>query len=346
MTGSVSVRVKCEGGQGVVRGLQNDDSLEKLLAQTTESLQLPSHTDLVDLKILSGFPPKPLDLNDLSKSISLAGVKSGDSLILQYSARKPLTPSPFPQNQKVFGEPSASLASNSSSNIQSSPVEAPSNVSKPEYEDKSTKRLKTSSSGPCLERRVVPADNSCLFTSINFCMSGELAGSEHSNFMREIIVSVVSSDLAKYSEAILGKPNSAYCSWIQGKDAWGGAIEVQILAEYFQVEIGVVDIMSGSVTIFGEGNSFPQRMLLLYDGIHYDPLYQKIGPEQRSIFSSGDAEVVNSAKRTAEGLRVAHSYTDTAGFKLKCLVCGHKMRGETEALAHAKQTQHGNFSEV
>ena len=36
-----------------------------------------------------------------------------------------------------------------------------------------------------------------------------------------------------------------YCTWILTKDAWGGAIEVQILAEYFQVEIVVVDTKSG-----------------------------------------------------------------------------------------------------
>ena len=76
-------------------------------------------------------------------------------------------------------------------------------------------------------------------------MSGEVVASENSAFMREVIASVVGSDLEKYSEAILGKENKAYCNWILGKDAWGGAIEVQILAEYFQVEIMVVDTKSG-----------------------------------------------------------------------------------------------------
>ena len=93
--------------------------------------------------------------------------------------------------------------------------------------------------------KVVPADNSCLFTAINYCMSGEVVASENSSFMREVIASVVGADQEKYSEAILGKANKAYCNWILGKDAWGGAIEVQILAEYFQVEIMVVDTKSG-----------------------------------------------------------------------------------------------------
>jgi len=38
----------------------------------------------------------------------------------------------------------------------------------------------------------------------------------------------------------------SYCDWIQTKEAWGGAIEVQILAEYFQYQIVVVDIKSGN----------------------------------------------------------------------------------------------------
>ena len=58
---------------------------------------------------------------------------------------------------------------------------------------------------------MVPADNSCLFTSINYCMSGLVVESEHSRFMREVIASVVSGDREKYSAAILGRSNEDYC---------------------------------------------------------------------------------------------------------------------------------------
>ena len=64
---------------------------------------------------------------------------------------------------------------------------------------------------------------------------------------REVIANVVSSDQEKYSQAYLGRENQQYCTWILTKDAWGGAIEVQILAEYFQVEIVVVDTKSGGI---------------------------------------------------------------------------------------------------
>ena len=46
-----------------------------------------------------------------------------------------------------------------------------------------------------LPRHTVPADNSCLFTSVNFCVSGkESAGAEEASFMRDIIAAAVSSD--------------------------------------------------------------------------------------------------------------------------------------------------------
>ena len=46
---------------------------------------------------------------------------------------------------------------------------------------------------------------------------------------------------------------------------------------------------SGSMTIFGEGHDFPSRMVLIYDGIHYDPLYYKT-PEgvSQSIYPTSD----------------------------------------------------------
>lgn len=165
--------------------------------------------------------------------------------------------------------------------------------------------------------------------------------------MREVIASVVGSDIEKFSEVFLGKPNADYCNWIMGKDAWGGAIEVQILAEYFQVQIVVVDTVSGSSTIFGETMDFPSRMVLIYDGIHYDPLYNE-APDGtiQTVYPTSDSSILEKAKVTAEEAKAAHNYTDTAGFTLKCLVCGFKMKGQTEAQKHAKTTTHTNFSEV
>ena len=56
-----------------------------------------------------------------------------------------------------------------------------------------------------------------------------------------ITAATVSSDPGKYTKAILGKENSEYVKWIQLESSWGGAIEAQIMAEYFGIVVTVVD---------------------------------------------------------------------------------------------------------
>jgi len=325
MAGKVSLRVKCDGGQGVVRGLVQEDSLEKLISHSLETLGMEENIS-ASLKLLCGFPPKALDISDRDKSLISAGIRSGDTIIFQISST----------STSCSSVPTSDKSQNSGEDGQSKQKKLKTDESGSDQDIKSSR----------LERKVVPADNSCLFTSINYCMSGTVVPSEHSAFMREIISNTVSSDPVQYSEAYLGRSNSDYCRWIQGKDAWGGAIEVQILAEYFQVQIGVVDTKSGSLTIFGEGGNYPTTMMLIYDGIHYDALYESKNGSEVAIHPSSDKSVLDKAKSTAMEAKAAHNYTDTAGFSLKCLVCGTLLKGAAEAQNHAKNTSHTNFGEV
>ena len=54
---AVTLRVKSEGGQGVVRGLQQTDSLEKLISHSLEALGIDD-TPGASIRLLAGFPPK------------------------------------------------------------------------------------------------------------------------------------------------------------------------------------------------------------------------------------------------------------------------------------------------
>lgn len=76
-----------------------------------------------------------------------------------------------------------------------------------------------------------------------------------------------------FSEGILGRPNDEYCAWILQDSSWGGAIEVSILSQFYGIEFDVVDITNALINRFGEDKRYPMRGFLLYDGIHYDPLY-------------------------------------------------------------------------
>ena len=53
---AVTLRVKHAGGQGVVRGLLQTDSLEKLISHSLETLGIDDTPGTI--RLLAGFPPK------------------------------------------------------------------------------------------------------------------------------------------------------------------------------------------------------------------------------------------------------------------------------------------------
>jgi len=42
---------------------------------------------------------------------------------------------------------------------------------------------------------------------------------------------------------------------------------------YYGIEIAVIDTVNGIVNRFGEDQNYGARVLLIFDGIHYDPIY-------------------------------------------------------------------------
>lgn len=152
-----------------------------------------------------------------------------------------------------------------------------------------------------LLRKVVPADNSCLFTSVNYVMENGVLNLECQKSMRELIAKTVKNDAVSFNEGILGKSNSEYCDWIRNSKSWGGSIEIMILSKYYKCEICVVDIRTGRIDRFGEDCSYPSRVFIIYDGIHFDPLHLQIGSSKvQTKFSSKEDAVMFQAIELAE----------------------------------------------
>lgn len=230
----LALRIKTKSGQQVINSLTCDNTIKDLKKELSNASNIPEGR----LLVLNGFPPKPFDISKEEALLSQSGLKSGDTLILE---EKPAPAVPAPNN--VINEGRHHVSDN---------CDFPG----------------------ILMKHVVPADNSCLFSSIYFVLNGK--GDETGTIvplMRQVIAETVSKDPEKFSEAILGKPNSEYCKWIQDDTSWGGAIEVSILSDYYGIEIAVVDTINAIINRFGEDQNFPHRVLLLFDGIHYDPLY-------------------------------------------------------------------------
>ncbi|GJQ09232.1 hypothetical protein GpartN1_g1023.t1 [Galdieria partita] len=194
-------------------------------------------------------------------------------------------------------------------------------------------------------RRKVPDDNSCLFHAISYVFRN---GSVEE--LRHIISETVRLNPDLYSEAFLGKSNQEYSRWILLPETWGGAIELSILSKYFRTEISVFDIQTLRMDRYGEADNYEERVFLLYDGIHYDPLARAYTGASReydvTIFKIWDEEALVCAKSVAEEANRNRQYTDLASFTLMCRNCGAKLKGETGAVEHAKQTGHTNFTEA
>jgi hypothetical protein len=66
-----------------------------------------------------------------------------------------------------------------------------------------------------LVRFPVPADNSCLFSSIYFVLHSGKLDLAANKYLRNLVASKIESDHLTYSEAILGRTNADYCKWIR-----------------------------------------------------------------------------------------------------------------------------------
>jgi ubiquitin thioesterase OTU1 len=89
--------------------------------------------------------------------------------------------------------------------------------------------------------RVMPDDNSCLFRAF---AAAVLPGDDLSMLeLRSLVASQIQEEPDVYTKVVLDNRHpDDYCRWIQTEDAWGGAIELAILAKHFNIEICSIDV--------------------------------------------------------------------------------------------------------
>ncbi|XP_074706417.1 ubiquitin thioesterase OTU1 [Strix aluco] len=302
-------------------------------------------------RLLLGFPPRSLDLSDGDRRLGDLGIHSGEgragALGLRGGGwhRSGFTRVPGVQRQK--------RGAGRSRDTPGDTLIVEEDTSKPKTDSpvvaKRTMSNSVREAVPVLARRVVPADNSCLFTSVYYVVEGGVYDPGCAPEMRSLIAQIVASDPESYCEAVLGKTNREYCDWIRREETWGGAIEVSILSKFYQCEICVVDTQTVRIDRFGEDAGYTKRVLLIYDGIHYDPLERKIPDSDippQTIFSTTDDIVLAQALELADEARRKRQFTDVNRFTLRCMVCQKGLTGQVEAREHAKETGHTNFGEV
>ncbi|EMD38056.1 hypothetical protein CERSUDRAFT_72664 [Gelatoporia subvermispora B] len=280
--------------------------------------------------VKAGYPPQPLTLIP-ELPVSSLGLKAGEQLILTQKSGAQSRPT---------APPSAPMTGLTASQV---PARAPVPKTGPDWVEMAD--------GSYLIHRIVPDDNSCLFSSVALICAQDMAKATQ---MRQIVADAIRNDPATWNEAILGHPREEYISTILRPSSWGGAIELTILAAHFRTELTSVDVETGRVDRFEPppATASGLRGVLMYSGIHYDAASVAPAPDAPPDFhqtlvpvAGEDDAVMRAAKKLADALRAKRAYTNTATFDLKCQVCGQGLKGEKEARAHASQTGHAEFGE-
>ncbi|KAI0831288.1 OTU-domain-containing protein [Trametes gibbosa] len=304
-------------------------------------------------ELKAGYPPHPLTLVPELPVDSL-GLQQGEQLVVTKRSLAGLThgsaqpprasaSSPFPAPS-----PSAAMTGMTASQVRSPvPLAGPGSAKGggPEY---------VLTSNGYLIHRVVPDDNSCLFSAIALIFEQDMSKAQS---IRKIVADAIRNDPVKWDEAILGRPREEYIQTILKPNAWGGAIELSILAEHYSSEIASVDVETGRVDRFEPppARDSGNRAIVIYSGIHYDatsaaPMLDAPDDFHQTIMRRGagsedEDEMLMAAKKLADALRAKRAYTNTTTFDLRCQICNKGLKGEKEAREHASQTGHVEFGE-
>lgn len=197
--------------------------------------------------------------------------------------------------------------------------------------------------------RVMKDDNSCMFRAVSYTV---LHTTQTGNDLRKIVSSAVKENSDIYTDAILGKKRLEYMEWIEKSTSWGGAIELEILAQYFGITIYSLDVANLRIDEYNPGK--PRFVLLIYSGIHYDavslvPDLATDGNFENDITIFEEKEIseiiMGKFRELGKILNSNHYYTDTSKFTLKCFQCGKYIVGEKDAIQHVKSTGHSEFGE-
>lgn len=347
---------------------------------TVEDLQkkIAEQTSLAAFDVKYGYPPKLLVLADYPQTakLSVVGIKlDGEQLIVSRkyqeayepaSVRTEIPPPVQTANADMSSStmpqkaPTATPSSNFSfAGVGTAPPQPPAESSKPLSLNRKQPSMEMDAPefpvpthGATMILRIMPDDNSCLFRAFNSAFLGTM---DNMHELRSIIAQTIQSNLDTYPEVVLDQKPDDYCRWIQTQDAWGGSIELDILSKHFEVEICSIDVQTLRVDKYNEG--VPTRCILVYSGIHYDtialspsdpPHEQAYAPPEfdTKVFDTLDDVVLQAAVELCNVLQGRHYFTDTAGFTVRCNICGFSAKGEKGATQHASETGHMDFGEA
>jgi len=335
-------RVRAPAGAFTIT-LPDDATVGDLISHIAEK------TSIARFDTKYGYPPQPLLLEQSDKSLPLTelGVRlDGEQLTISQKDDTPMDKG----DTKAAGVQGVSSVQISGQRRDGGPS-TDSKENKPvalkrKVMEGDVPELPMPGRGTTVVLRVMPDDNSCLFRAFGTAV---LPGDDQSmTELRSIIATAIQSDPETYSKVVLEQEPDDYCRWIQTPDAWGGAIEMGIMANYFGIEICSIDVQSLRIDKFNEDAL--TRCILVYSGIHYDTIAESpmtTNPEfDTKVWGTEDDEILQGALALCKKLQAKHYFTDTGGMAIKCNECGVVVYGQGQASGHAQQFGHYDMAEV
>ncbi|KAH8196043.1 hypothetical protein TruAng_009789 [Truncatella angustata] len=324
----LKIRYRAPSGPGTL-DLDDDATVKQLFDAIKEK------TSSSDVTIKYGWPPKALTTEEAGASIVSLNLQRESLTVVLAEAAAP-SPSPAPSLPQPSA-PSATIGPEASLG-QKDVKDGPVTVQMPQ-------------TGTYLVLRVMPDDNSCMFTAIAGALRGTNSGLDGSSpeKLRHIVADHILAKPDVYTKVVLEKEPRAYCTNILRPDVWGGAIELGIISEVFGIEICV----EGTIIKYGE-DQYDLRCVLVWSNIHYDRVAEIFTEDQ--VDDSFDVttwnrlesdHILQSAKDLCRKLKEEyHYFTDTSDFVVRCNQCGWIGQGEQSVVLHSKQTGHIAIEEI
>jgi len=132
--------------------------------------------------------------------------------------------------------------------------------------------------GICCQK--IPGDNSCLFHAVLKAVGDERGPEslrQHAipDYLSRVPPAYLRAELPDDLLSSSSKEDIQICedykNWIKLSSSWGGSIEMYILSQfYYGVQICVVNVPAGTMTLFPEQPPQNIRIYILYNGHHYD----------------------------------------------------------------------------
>jgi ubiquitin thioesterase OTU1 len=328
------LKVTAAAGKTAVISVGDNDTLGQLVALLHEEGLLHDNQQHQQQQqqytIKSGFPPKPIDLEDQSLPLLDLGIRAGDKLLVEQKLQQEVEPVPSQPSQPA---PTVENNNNNNNNNNNTPTTP------------STPHIKLADG--YLKLVEIPQDNSCLFTSISTSVFQGLVDPAE---LRSVVADTIRENKdGLYNAVFLGRPIDEYLDWIVKPTSWGGAIELDLLSKYLGVTIDSIDVESGRVDSFNsEAENF---IVVFYTGIHFDTISyvdDEGSPAITNFVKASDLgkEVLSNVDKLSKQLNHKGYVTNTSTFSTKCKICSKVFKGERDASQHASETRHYEFSEV